>query len=176
MKLPQLFFTLASVLGSCGSVSAAQDTQPVADFLHAIRLVETGDNYNAPPGRLGEQGPYQFRREVWRRYTHAPFAQARTTFADRIAAQHYVWLREELAEAGVTPSTWNIAAAWNSGIGAVRSGRIPRATRDYANRVRNIMREDAREEAAMRLAFTPHFHIAVASTLPARPLIVAAAP
>jgi hypothetical protein len=176
MKLPQIFFTLASVLGSCGSLAAAQDTQPIADFLQAIRLVETGDNYNAPPGRLGEQGPYQFRREVWRRYTHAPFAQARTSLADRIAAEHYDWLREELAEAGVSPSIWNIAAAWNSGIGSVRSGHIPRAARDYANRVRNIMREDAREEAAMRRADTPHFHIAVAGNLPARPLIVAAAP
>jgi len=155
---------------------ATPEAQPVADFLHAIRQVETGDNYNAPPGRLGEQGPYQFRREVGRRDTHAPFAEPRTGMADRIAARHYAWIRRQLTGAGVSASTWNMAAAWNSGVGAVRSGHIPRAARDYANRVRNLMREEEREEEALRRSFTPHFHIAIASNLPAKPMIVAVTP
>lgn len=172
MKLPPLLFTLASFLGNCGSLSAAQEGQHVADFLQAIRQVETGDNYNAPPGRLGEQGPYQFRREVWRHYTHAPFAQARTSLADVIAARHYDWIRRQLSQSGIAPSSWNIAAAWNSGVGAVRSGHIPSVSRDYANRVRNLMRD----QVALRRSFTPQFHIAVASNVPATPMIVAVSP
>jgi len=124
-----------------------------ADFLRATRQVESGDRYNAPPGRNGELGAYQFRRQVWRRYTRAPFSAARTRLADRIAARHYAWIRERLEAAGFSPSFWNIAAAWNSGVRAVCSGRIPRSTRDYATRVENLASEEAgaRRSLALRL-------------------------
>jgi hypothetical protein len=143
MKIQPIFVTFASVLSGWVPISAAQDDSLVeADFLRATRQVESGDRYNAPPGRNGELGAYQFRRQVWRRYTRAPFSAARTPLADRIAARHYAWIRQRLEAAGFSPTYWNIAAAWNGGVRAVCSGRIPRSTRDYATRVQNLASEE----------------------------------
>jgi hypothetical protein len=143
------------------------DTLPTAshtqlahqDFLYAIRMVETGDVYNCKPGRLGEQGPYQFRREVWTHYTSAPFADARTPFADQVALEHYQWLAYRLKSNGLTPTPWRIAAAWNGGVEAVISGRVPRASRDYASRVVNLIED----QQSMRTALTPKYQIQLAS-------------
>jgi hypothetical protein len=129
------------------------------DFLYAIRMVETGDIYNCKPGRLGEQGPYQFRREVWTRYTHAPFAEARTRFADQVALEHYQWIAHRLQRNGLAPSPWRIAAAWNGGVEAVISGHLPRACRDYASRVVNLIDD----QQSIRTALTPRYRIQLAS-------------
>ena len=129
------------------------------DFLYAIRMVETGDVYNCRPGRLGEQGPYQFRREVWTHYTSAPFAEARTSFADQVALEHYQWLAYRLKSNGLAPSAWRIAAAWNGGVEAVISGHVPRASRDYASRVVNLIED----EQSIRTALTPRYRIQLAS-------------
>lgn len=133
------------------------------DFLYAIRMVETGDVYNCKPGRRGEQGPYQFRREVWTRYTSAPFADARTPFADQVALEHYQWIVSRLRSNGLSPSPWRIAAAWNGGLKAVISGRVPRATRDYASRVVNLIED----QQSIRAALTPRYQIQLASLNPA---------
>jgi hypothetical protein len=129
------------------------------DFLYAIRMVETGNIYNCKPGRLGEQGPYQFRREVWTHYTHAPFADARTPFADQVALEHYRWIANRLQSNGLTPSPWRIAAAWNGGVEAVISGHVPRASRDYASRVVNLIED----QQSIRTALTPRYRIEFAS-------------
>jgi hypothetical protein len=110
----------------------------IDDFLYAIRQVESGDRYDGPAGPGGELGPYQFRRSVWHQYTEAPFSGARTAMADDIARKHFWRIVQGLTVHGVTPSAWNIAAAWNGGCRAVISGRIPRSTRDYAGRVVNL--------------------------------------
>jgi len=122
---------------------AAADLSPPPDFLYAIRLVESGDRYDGPCGKGGELGPYQFRYTVWRQYTTAPFAEARTALADQVAAQHYRWIARRLQSHGVPATHWNIAAAWNSGVRAVITGRIPACTRDYATRVVNLMEREA---------------------------------
>lgn len=110
----------------------------VEDFLYAIRQVESGDRYDGPAGPGGELGPYQFRRGVWHQYTDAPFSGARTPMADDIATKHFWSTVRRLRIHGLEATAWNIAAAWNSGIRAVLSGRIPRSTRDYAMRVVNL--------------------------------------
>jgi hypothetical protein len=129
------------------------------DFLYAIRMVESGDVYNCRPGKLGEQGPYQFRREVWNQYTQAPFAQARTAFADQVAQEHYQWIVKRLRSHGLAPTAWRVAAAWNGGVESVVSGRVPRAARSYATRVVNLVQD----QAAIRAALTPRYRIEVAS-------------
>lgn len=130
----------------------------IDDFLYAIRVVESGDHYDCPPGRYGEQGPYQFRRSVWRQYTTAPFSRATTAYADDVALLHYRWIVSNLQKMGLRPSMWTVAAAWNGGIGSVSRGRIPAASRNYATRVVNVIQQQAQIRAAM----TPRFQIAYA--------------
>jgi len=113
---------------------------PIADFLFAIRQVESGDRYDCPTGRAGEIGPYQFRPEVWHRYTDAPYSAARTNLSDSVASRHFLRIVQRLLARGIAATPWNIAAVWNSGESAVVHGRIPRATRDYATRVENLTR------------------------------------
>jgi hypothetical protein len=115
------------------------------DFLHAIRLVESGDCYSAPAGNAGELGPYQFRYAVWRQHTDAPFSRAGSPFADTVAVRHYHWIARRLRMNGIEATDWNIAAAWNGGVRAVVSGRIPAPTRDYATRVVNLIERYAGE-------------------------------
>jgi hypothetical protein len=140
--------------------AAAGSSQPaVGDFLYAIRQVESGDCYDGPAGPCGELGAYQFRSEVWHQYTTAPFYEARTSLADDIAVRHFWRIVQRLKSRGVAPTAWNLAAAWNSGDHAVLSGRIPRATRDYASRVSNL----AQYSAEHRNPPAPVFRLAMAS-------------
>lgn len=126
-----------------GAISLKGDSAPIADFLYAIRQVESGDRYDGPAGRAGELGAYQFRRQVWAQHTHAPFSQARTALADEIALRHYYWISDRLKAEGIFPSPWLMAAAWNCGVTAVTSGHIPRSARDYAKRVQNLVESRA---------------------------------
>jgi len=107
--------------------------------LEAIHQLENPLN-SRRPGHCGELGPYQFREETWYKYTQESFYQAldRKT-SDRIAVCHYDWIRGELARRGVAPSPYNIALAWNSGVGAVARGSAPAVARDYARRAANLV-------------------------------------
>ena len=146
----------ALFLVSCLTTVAAGAAPALPDqsaFLHAIRLVESGDCYDSPRGRCGELGAYQFRLMVWRQHTTAPFSQARTRFADTVAARHYSWITQRLRANGIEPTSWNIAAAWNSGVSSVVSGAIPAATQDYATRVVNLMERDGAYQVALNTKF-----------------------
>jgi hypothetical protein len=138
------------VLGAFRAVASEGAAPP--EFLHAIRLVESGDRYDTPPGKLGEVGPYQFRSVVWRRYTNAPLSAARTSLSDHVASRHYAWIAAGLRRRGVEPNPWNVAAAWNSGLKSVVSGRIPACTRDYADRVVNLIACDKADLDKVRVA------------------------
>ena len=146
----------ALFLVSCLSTVAAKAAPAPPDqssFLHAIRLVETGDRCDSPRGRYGELGAYQFRLMVWRQHTSAPFSRARTRFADTVAARHYSWIAQRLRANGVPATSWNIAAAWNSGVSSVVSGAIPATTQDYATRVVNLMERDGAYQVALNTKF-----------------------
>ena len=157
--------------------------------------VELGNRYDGPVWTLhGELGAYQFRREVWFQHTREPFSEARTAFADEIAARHYQWITNQLICPPASRSAaWNLAAALEQ-----RSRRrqprphSTRSTRDYANRVRNLDAEPCRNlrppraHSALRgqlggsdapavapkpvvevhAPLTPRFSIVVASELP----------
>jgi hypothetical protein len=55
-----------------------------------------------------------------------------------VAVRHYERLKERLENAHLPATAYNIALAWNGGIGAVISGRAPRVARDYAQRAANL--------------------------------------
>lgn len=112
-----------------------------ADTLQAIHWVENPTN-SPVPGRYGELGAHQFRASTWEMHTRRPFAEAvNRENSDAIALLHYEWLKTTLTRAGVSPTTYNIALAWNAGVNAVIRGRAPLRSRDYAARVNNLAAE-----------------------------------
>lgn len=107
-------------------------------FLRAIAEVETGNNPRKV-GRLGERGQYQFRQATWRQHTSQPFRSAHNpSVAHTVASQHYDWIIQQIERSGKRATPYMVAAAWNSGVGRVTSGRIPAASKDYAQRVVNL--------------------------------------
>ena len=108
------------------------------ETLEAIHWIENPLNTERP-GRYGELGAYQFRAATWRMHTTVPFVQATDRrISDEVAIRHYEWLRAGLGRAGIEPTPYTIALAWNGGLSTVVRGRVRPATRDYAERVQNI--------------------------------------
>lgn len=129
------FLLLVSLLGFT-SVAAAADRW---ETLRAINWVENPTN-QTHVGRFGELGPYQFRPATWRMHTDKPFRQAiDRAVADEVAVKHYEWIKRTFEQAGVDPSVFNIAMAWNCGVDAVLSGRAPSVSYNYAERVSNLV-------------------------------------
>lgn len=111
------------------------------ETLEAIHSVENPYNRQAP-GPCGELGAYQFRADTWSKYTRRPFSEALDRRrSDEVAVKHYDWLKSSLEQNGLESSVYNIALAWNAGLGAVINGRVPAVSRDYARRVENIAAE-----------------------------------
>ena len=109
------------------------------ETLRAINLVENPTN-QTQVGRFGELGPYQFRPSTWKMHTDKPFRLAiQRDVADEVAVKHYEWIKRMLDQAGIEPSPFNIAMAWNCGLGAVIQGRVPTVTYNYAKRVSNLV-------------------------------------
>lgn len=130
-------FALVFALSAVREAAAAQDNGRDA-FLRAIAEVETGNNPRKV-GRLGERGQYQFRLATWRQHTKRPFGEAHSpSIAHAVASRHYDWILQTLQRNGKQPTPFMIAAAWNSGVTRVSSGRIPAVSRDYAQRVVNL--------------------------------------
>ena len=109
-----------------------------AETLQSIHWVEN-PRESSRPGPFGELGAYQFRKGTWSMHTSRPFSEALDRRAsDEVAILHYEWLKRSLIKAKVEPSVYNIALAWNAGMGAVVRGRAPSASHDYARRVKNL--------------------------------------
>lgn len=106
--------------------------------LRAINLVENPTNHTRP-GSKGELGPYQFLPRTWQMHTRVPFRQAIIRqHSDVVAVKHYEWIKTGLVAAGIDPSPFNIALAWNCGLAAVTAGRAPSVSYSYAERVQNL--------------------------------------
>ena len=141
-----LFAVFFSILGSIASASDRWET------LRAINLVENPTNQTGY-GSRGELGPYQFRSSTWHNYTRRSFQLANDrAAADEVAVQHYEWIKGRLAAAGIDPSSFNIALAWNCGLSAVISGRIPMQSYGYAERVTNLAENFRRNEDQGQIA------------------------
>lgn len=140
---------MAMVLGGiAGSLGAAERWET----LQAIHLIENPQN-SPQPGSHGELGAYQFRHSTWRMHTRKPFRSALVrAHADEVALAHYAWICTELQRQGLPATTFNIAMAWNAGVGSVTSGRVPRVSRQYAQRVVNIARDLRRSQIAASIA------------------------
>jgi hypothetical protein len=117
------------------------------ETLRAINLVENPTNHTRM-GRFGELGPYQFRAGTWRMHTRKSFSLAtQRAAADEVAILHYEWIKQNLERAGVDATTYNIAMAWNTGVGNVVNGRVPSVSYDYAERVTNLVHNFKRNAA-----------------------------
>src|SRR6185295_13837375 len=93
--------------------------------LEAIHHLENPRNLTRP-GAFGELGAYQFRPSTWRMHTSVPFERANDrTASDMVAVKHYDWIKRGLESAGVPATPYNIALAWNGGLGAVIAGKAP---------------------------------------------------
>ena len=109
--------------------------------LEAIHQVENPRDLQRP-GPGGELGAYQFRRATWQMYTMRPFCDALDRqVSDEVAAKHFEWLRRGLARGDCEPTTYNIALAWNAGLGSVLRQRAPARSHNYAERVVNLAGE-----------------------------------
>lgn len=119
-----------------------------AETLRAINWVENPTNHSRP-GSRGELGPYQFLPHTWRMHTRVPFRQAiNRAQSDAVAVKHYEWIKSGLLAAGIDPNPFNIALAWNCGLGAVTGGRVPAVSYNYAERVHNLV-EHQRAQATI---------------------------
>lgn len=129
-------FLLALASGLAAFASAGEDRW---ETLRAINWVENPTNHGRY-GSKGELGPYQFRSQTWRMHTKRPFRQATDrAAADEVAVKHYEWIKKGLVKAGLKPTPYRIAMAWNCGLDAVVTGRVPRVTLNYAERVSNLV-------------------------------------
>lgn len=137
---------LCSVWGASGPAVLAAER---AETLRAINWVENPTNHSRR-GSKGELGPYQFRSQTWRLHTSKPFNLAVVReHADEVAVKHYDFICSGLREAGIEPTPFNIALAWNSGLGAVQRGRVPVVSYGYAQRVSNLVESQRAQRAAV---------------------------
>lgn len=128
-----------ALFAACSGLLAQTVASDRWETLRAINLVENPTNHTRY-GSKGELGPYQFRPQTWLMHTREPFNKAvDREQADAVAVRHYEWIRRGLLQAGIDPSAYNIALAWNSGLGAVVNGKIPQVTYNYAQRVENLV-------------------------------------
>ncbi len=125
------------------------------ETLRAINWVENPTNHTRM-GRFGELGPYQFRAGTWRMHTKKSFqlANQRET-ADEVAIKHYEWIKQTLEKAGVDANSFNIAMAWNTGVGNVVNGRAPSVSYNYAQRVTNLVHSFKRNTPTATVAAAP---------------------
>jgi hypothetical protein len=140
---------LLSLLCSIGVLTGlGAEAVERAETLQAINWVENPTNHHRR-GAKGELGPYQFRSQTWRMHTRRSFDHAVVrVHADEVALRHYEWIRRGLRESGVDPSPYNIALAWNSGLGAVLRGQVPTVSYHYAERVANLVERQRQERTA----------------------------
>lgn len=105
-------------------------------LLRAIALVETGGDPRAV-GRAGERGSFQM--------TPAVVASS-GGYGEREAARHLRFIERQFEHAGIAPLPFNLALAWNAGLGAVQRGSAPLASYEYARRVENTFQALKQQE------------------------------
>ena len=135
LRVAHSFAALLAVVFLAGGYAQASGRWATLEAIHTLE-----NPHNLPkPGVRGELGAYQFRSTTWRMHTTTPFSRAidRPT-SDVVAVQHFEWLKKGLEAARVPATTYNIALAWNSGLGAVTTGRSPARAHDYAQRAANL--------------------------------------
>lgn len=148
---PFAHFLLGGLLHGAPSASSAALQRPA--FLNGIAQLETGTIDVGRPcvkiGRRGERSAWQISPEVWREYCEASFTRASSDsrLAAMVAAAHLEWLRLSLEQKGRPATPYNLALAWNAGLGAVLTGKAPPGAHDYAARADALYESLTRSEA-----------------------------
>jgi hypothetical protein len=149
-KRIQAFLLVTALLGILPGAVASDRWET----LRAINLVENPTN-QTHMGSRGELGPYQFRVSTWRMHTQKPFNMAiDRAAADEVAVSHYEWIKRGLETAGIDANTYNIAMAWNCGLGAVVGGRVPTESYRYADQVSNLVHSFEQRPAVEVVVYT----------------------
>lgn len=97
-------------------------------LLKAVALVESGGNPHAI-GERGERGAFQMMPQV--------VAEC-GGYNERAALVQMKRIEAALIHAGVDPQPYNLALAWNAGIGRVLRGGAPERAYGYARRVEAV--------------------------------------
>lgn len=126
----------------------------ISTFILAIALVESGNNPKAV-GKAGELSEYQITRQVWKKYTAAPFTKANLRKRDvsrYVALEHAEELENKvplviLLKCRERDVVILCAAGWHRGEAYMRRpwSRWSAETRDYADRVWNTYEQLKRE-------------------------------
>lgn len=130
---------MLGILLAVGAPAPAAEPVDLDRLLDATREIE---NWAGRDGQAGERGAYGIRAATWAQHMgDKPFAMARQErWGRECARRHVAWLQRELARAGAHPSVFNLALAYNAGLGRALSGRAPERAYDYARRVENLYR------------------------------------
>jgi hypothetical protein len=152
-RLLSILLLVVAVSGLSATASASTER---AEVLRAINWVENPTNH-ARRGAHGELGPYQFRAQTWQLHTRKSFSLAVIReHADEVAVKHYEWIKRGLERAGIDPNPYNIAMAWNSGLGSVLNGKVPDVTYNYAQRVSNLVETQRQQRLGRAVAAVPN--------------------
>ena len=121
----------------CLLLSTAAAAVDMPRFLTATRAIE---NWNGHDGAAGELGPYQVLPATWRQHMgDLPASWARQEgWGRECARRHVEWLQERLQASRIDANAFNLALAYNAGIGAVKRGQAPVVAYQHADRVRNF--------------------------------------
>ena len=118
------------------SLPAAAVELNMGKLLDSIRQVEDWDGKD---GKAGERGPYQFTRAAWEETTRLPFVMARhETTARAVAAVRVRKIMRQLAQHGWDVEPYEIGLAWNAGLTALWTRRVPQRCYEYAKHVENL--------------------------------------
>jgi hypothetical protein len=135
---------LTSLVAAVTYVSPIRE-RPIEAFdveatLRAIRIVENSNSV----GAAGERGSIQFKAATWRAFSTWPHrtCECRTPReakeTRRVERQYITELSRECLVLGMDITPRNLALLHNAGYPTVSSGAIPRAKRDFSERVENV--------------------------------------
>lgn len=107
----------------------------LAALVLALAQIETPNGVPLAPGPAGETGRWQLTPSVRADRGAELEARHEKVTDEAIARAQVRWLERELVRAGVDPSPFNIALAWNCGLTRTLQGKAPVASYDFATRV-----------------------------------------
>ena len=124
------------------TISASLYAAPNRDrVLKAIVQVESRGDYSKF-GAGGEAGIYQIAPKTWAQYSTKSIKVAATKAgqveSERVAKAHYNMIVEFFKKKNIEVNVYNIALAWNAGIGRVSRDDLASRHRSYAKRVNSL--------------------------------------